>query len=233
MADDRVRTLATLAASMGALLGAIACSSSTGDKSSDVTQPSNSTDSGKGNVGPDSSLGVADDAGDDGSDGDDGGDGGSTCQSGNYIPDIYTPGMKKIGKPASGDPSDAETPGLTFTLVSDDVGDAATGPAEPYTNTFTLALTDSSGHPVTDANVLLPTSDQALGWIYSKDPWMPLHGHGSSVATKVTNNNDGTYSLEMYFFMPGFWQIYIVAEAGPDASTPSVPQAVTFQFCLE
>jgi hypothetical protein len=44
----------------------------------------------------------------------------------------------------------------------------------------------------------------------------------------VTNNMDGTYTLSVYFFMAGFWQIYIVAETEGGA-----PQSAMYSFCLQ
>jgi len=158
-------------------------------------------------------------------------DGSSTCQTGGLHTDTYAPDLQKVGKPASGSPDAAAASGaLTFILESDEIGDAASAPAEPFTNIFTLKLADASGQPVKNATVSLPTDDQALGWPFSKNPWMPLHGHGSSITPTVTNNGDGTYSISTYFFMPGLWQIYIVAQTtGPDAVTDSAE----YSFCLQ
>jgi len=182
-------------------LGASACTSSTGG-APDAGQPSTADDE------------VASTT-----------DAAPTCQHDNYPVDPWAPPIAKVGKPASGD--DAGAAGaLTFTLVSDDVGDAAASPAQPFTNVFTMKLTDSSGQPVTNATVLLPTKDQALGWTYSADPWMPLHGHGASILPSVTNNMDGTYAVSTYFFMPGFWWVYLVAE------TDTVTDSALFSFCV-
>ncbi len=80
-------------------------------------------------------------------------------------------------------------------------------------NVFTLKLTDASGQPVKDATVTLPGYDEAVGWTNSKDPWMPLMNHGSSIAPPpVTNNGNGTYGVSVYLSMAGLWQIYIVAQ---------------------
>jgi hypothetical protein len=156
-------------------------------------------------------------------------DASASCQTGGLPTDTYAPNLKKIGRPASGDSQgDAGSSGaLTFVLESNDVADAASPPIEPYTNTFTLQLLDSSGQPVKDATVTLPTDNQALGWAYSKNPWMPLHQHGSSIIPTVTNNGDGTYAISTYFFMPGLWQIYIAAQ------TASVTDSAEYSFCLQ
>jgi len=207
-----------LAASLASLAG-VACTASTA-----------ATDSGNGTGGnPDSSVSPDDSVGPtQGQDASDpNADAGSSCQTGGLATDTYVAGLQKVGKPASGDSTDAGFAALTFTLEGNEIGDAASPPAEPYTNAFTLKLTDPSGAPVTDATVLLPISDQALGWPFSKDPWMPLHGHGASIQPTITNNMDGTYTLSVYFFMPGLWQIYIVAETEAGA-----PQSAMYSFCL-
>lgn len=154
-------------------------------------------------------------------------DTGSSCQTGGLPTDTYGPNLMKVGRPASGATEDSGSPGLTFVLMGNTVAGAASPPLEPYTNTFTLKLLDASGQPVTDATVMLPTNDQALGWPYAKDPWMPLHQHGSSIIPTVTNNGDGTYAVSTYFFMPGLWQIYLVAQ------TSSVTDSAEYSFCLE
>jgi len=191
-----------ISALLGASLAAVGCTAASGSKAS-----------GDDTAGATLEASTGDDA--------------STCQSGSFHVDTYAPGLTKSGAPASG--GEAGGPGLTFILESDEVGDAAASPAEPYTNVFTLKLMDSNNEPVTNATVLLPTNDQALGWAFSKDPWMPLHGHGSSVTPTIMNNGDGTYSISVYFFMPGFWQIYIVAET----QTPAVTDSALFEFCLQ
>jgi|SRR5580658_6682861 hypothetical protein len=204
MAERRVKLgTSFFVAAISASLGAAACTASTG-------------------AAPDG--GGGDDSGN--STGD---DGASTCQSGNYPVDPWAPPVTKVGKPASGDPGDAGASGtLTFALESNEVGDASSPPNEPNINAFTLKVMDSSGQPVKDATVLLPANNQALGWMYSKDPWMPLHGHGASVGPTITNNNDGTYTLSVDLFMAGLWWIYVVAE------TPSgVTDSALFSFCLQ
>jgi hypothetical protein len=209
--------LAVGLAASGACLGTAGCSSSSSAKAS----PGNSEASSQTTDG--SVLSAVDADVDE-----DSGDASSACQTGGLPTDTYSPNLMKIGKPASGDVGDAgSSAGLTFVLESNEVGDAAAPPLEPYTNTFTLKLLDANGQPVTDATVTLPTSDQAVGWPYSKDPWMPLHQHGSSITPTVTNNGDGTYALQIYFFMPGLWQIYLVAQ------TASVTDSAEYSFCLE
>jgi hypothetical protein len=221
-------SMAAAVAAVCVLLGTAGCSSS-GSSTADTKSPApgspapGSSDTDGSTVGPaDAVTGSADAADDDAA-------ASSSCQTGGLPTDTYTPNLKKIGRPASGDSQgDAGSSGaFTFVLESDEVADAASGPVEPYTNTFTLQVLDSSGQPVKDATVTLPANNQALGWPYSKNPWMPLHQHGSSIISTVTNNGDGTYAISTYFFMPGLWQIYIVAQ------TTSVTDSAEYSFCLQ
>jgi hypothetical protein len=213
-------TLCGLAGSMlilGAVASPSACSSGSGDKSPDGNSTLSSSASGGGGAGAEASVASDDDAS----------DGASGCQTGGLPTDTYGPNLKKLGRIASGGDSGSASGTLTFDLVGDDIEDAAAAPAEPYMNYFTLRLLDASGQPVNGATVVLPTDNQALGWNFSKDPWMPLHGHGDSIVPTVTNNGDGTYTLAMHFFMAGLWQIYVVAE------TSTETDSTMYSFCLQ
>jgi hypothetical protein len=81
-------------------------------------------------------------------------------------------------------------------------------------NTWVLQLRDASGQLVTDAT--FPT----IG------TWMPLHRHGSSIAPTYVSNGDGTYTITLYLFMAGLWQVTFDAQAG------STTDSVTFTFCI-
>jgi hypothetical protein len=125
----------------------------------------------------------------------------TSCSGGQtYHADAYSPNMGKTGAAKA----------LTFVLVGSD-------PAPPGTNynTWKLRLFDASGKPVTDAT--FPTIKT----------WMPLHGHSSSVLPTSMSNGDGTYTVSLYLFMPGLWQITFNAVAG------SVSDSAMFTFCIE
>jgi hypothetical protein len=119
--------------------------------------------------------------------------------------DTYTAGMVK--KSTSG--------ALTANLVSAD-------PAPPAlrTNAWTVKLTDASGAPVTGATL-------------SVVPFMPDHGHGSSIVPEVMPGTDpGTYTVgSLYLFMPGVWRVTFGVV--PDGGTPSADDEVQFFFCVE
>jgi hypothetical protein len=153
------------------------------------------------------------------------GDDTPSCQTGGLPTDPWAPAVMKVGEPASGDPA-GDAGVFTFAIESNEIAGVASVPASPKTNVFTLKLTDSSGQPVKDATVMLPSSNQALGWAVSKNPWMPLHQHGASIVPSVTNNGDGTYAVTVYFMMPGLWQIYIVAQ------TDALTDKAEYAFCV-
>ncbi len=60
-------------------------------------------------------------------------------------------------------------------------------------------------------------------------PWMPDHGHGTSVKPTVTPaGTAGTYNIaNVYLFMPGLWQTTLTIQM-PDQSSDQV----VFSFCL-
>lgn len=100
---------------------------------------------------------------------------------------------------------------MKVTLVSSD-------PAPPVrgTNTWTIRVADGAGNPVTGAAI-------------NVTPFMPDHGHGTSVRAVVTPQADGTYTVApVYLFMPGVWKITF-SMPGPDGgAAPSVD----FFFCV-
>jgi hypothetical protein len=120
------------------------------------------------------------------------------CQSDPRV-DTYSPGLTKPGQAKV----------FKFVLVSAD-------PAPPaqYLNTWVLKIEDSAGNPVTGATITSIT------------PFMPDHGHGTSVP-QIATNPDGTITVSsIYLFMLGVWRTTIVARAG------STTDAGVFWFCI-
>ena len=77
-----------------------------------------------------------------------------------------------------------------YVLLSADPAPPARG-----TDTWSLKITDAAGSA---------QSGLTVGVL----PFMPDHGHGTSVNATVTTNADGTYTVApLYFFMPGVWRI--------------------------
>lgn len=89
-------------------------------------------------------------------------------------------------------------------------------PAPPAkdTNTWTVAILDSAHAPVTGATLTIK-------------PFMPDHGHGSSLVPSATAQGDSYTITPLYFFMPGLWQTTITAQVD------SVIDAAVFAFCIE
>jgi len=100
---------------------------------------------------------------------------------------------------------------LSFVLEAGD-------PAPPVkgNNTWTVQVRDSDGAPLTGATVTV-------------HPFMPDHGHGTSVVPQVSaGDGDGEYTVDpLYLFMPGLWEITITAESG------DVSDSAKFSFCVE
>jgi hypothetical protein len=147
---------------------------------------------------PDDAGSPADEAGDDAAAAV-GADADSECAPGQYPEDNIAPGLTKPGAAGA----------LTFAVVS-----AAPVPPGVNYNTWVIKVLDSTGQPVTDATFPLIKT------------WMPLHGHPSSIVPTSTNNGDGTYTLKVYLFMPGLWQIT------PHVQTGSTTDSAVFTFCV-
>jgi hypothetical protein len=60
-------------------------------------------------------------------------------------------------------------------------------------------------------------------------PFMPEHGHGSSVRPAVSAKGNGVYVVSnLYFPMPGVWRVTIHIEPQTNA-----PQDIAFAFCID
>ncbi len=115
--------------------------------------------------------------------------------------DMYAANMEKVG----------ESGLFTFRLVSSD-------PAPPVkgTNGWTLEILDDGGMPVD-------------GMTIDVTPYMPDHGHGTSIVPQITDMGDGEYSVTpLYLFMGGIWEVTIDATSSDGASTDSA----VFTFCI-
>jgi len=96
---------------------------------------------------------------------------------------------------------------MKFTLVQ-------SSPAPPARGTDTWKI------HVTDANATaLPSLTLAA------KPFMPDHGHGPAVTPSVAVNGGGDYTVtNLYFFMPGVWQVTFTAQGSTDSTV--------FTFCV-
>ena len=62
-------------------------------------------------------------------------------------------------------------------------------------------------------------------------PFMPDHGHGTSVRAVVTAQPDGSFSVTpLYLFMAGVWRVTIAVGVG--ASDAGASESVAFFFCV-
>jgi len=114
--------------------------------------------------------------------------------------DTYAAGMMKPGTQGN----------FQFVLMT-----ANPGPPGLDANTWTVKLQDMGGAPVPGATFA------------TIKPWMPDHGHGSTATPTVTDNGDGTYTVDdLYFFMAGLWQVPLTVQVNGKGDT------VTFSFCV-
>lgn len=122
-----------------------------------------------------------------------------TCQNDGRV-DTYVANLAKAS------PSGA----VKVTLVSSDPGPPVRG-----TNAWVLKITDGAGAPISNAALTVT-------------PFMPDHGHGTSVKPTVTAGADGRYDVaNVYLFMPGVWRVTVgvpTAAGGSDTAT--------FFFCI-
>jgi hypothetical protein len=98
---------------------------------------------------------------------------------------------------------------LKAALLSSDPGPPLRG-----SNTWTVKIMDGSGAPVPNPTIKVT-------------PFMPDHGHGTSIIATATPQPDGTVTITpLYLFMPGVWRVTldITSSAGNDS--------IVFYFCI-
>jgi hypothetical protein len=113
---------------------------------------------------------------------------------------VYTANMVQMGAAGT----------FKFVLVQADPSPPSKG-----TNVWSLRVTDASQNAVSGATIDVV-------------PFMPDHGHGTSVTPVVTPAADGGYTISsLYLFMPGIWRVTINVESG------AVKDSAMFFFCIE
>ena len=114
--------------------------------------------------------------------------------------DVYTAGLSKQSSGA----------------LSVKVMEATPAPPAKQSNTLTFVVTDPAGKPVDGATL-------------SVTPFMPDHGHGSSVKPTITPRGGGAYEVKnVYLPMPGLWRLTVTVQM-PDVAA----QDVAFSFCID
>lgn len=95
--------------------------------------------------------------------------------------------------------------------------EAIPGPPRKDDNTWRIQVMDSADAPLTGLNITVT-------------PWMPDHGHGTSVTAEVTELLEaGEYELSpVNLRMPGLWETTIEVDDGAE-----LQDAVVFSFCIE
>ncbi len=109
--------------------------------------------------------------------------------------------------PSGPPPSFAADPSQTLTSDSGALRVAvrfAPDPPAVGSNAVELTFTDANG-----------AGRSGLG--LSVVPWMPAHGHGTSVDPMVTETTPGTFvAAPVYLFMPGSWELRITTSGTVD-----------------
>lgn len=94
---------------------------------------------------------------------------------------------------------------------------ASHDPVQPVTGTNALRLYvfKGTGTPVTGATI-------------DVEPWMPGHGHGSTEVPVASEDGNGWYTVNNIFYtMPGYWELYIDIDDSVDADS------VTFEYNVQ
>ena len=114
--------------------------------------------------------------------------------------DIYTAGLAK----------------QTSGALSVKLMEATPAPPAKQSNALTFVVADAAGKGVDGATL-------------SVTPFMPDHGHGSSVKPTVTPMGGGTYDVaNVYLPMPGLWRLTVTVQM-PNVAA----QDVAFSFCID
>ena len=125
-------------------------------------------------------------------------DGGITCRT-DPRGEAYSAGQIRPGKGGA----------LHFVLVQSDPGPPLKG-----SNSWTVNVRTPSGLP-------------AAGATLKATPFMPDHGHGTSIVPQTTVVRDGYTVSPLYLFMPGLWRITLEAKFG------AITDSAEWFFCIE
>jgi hypothetical protein len=125
----------------------------------------------------------------------------STACAADNRKDIYAAGLAK----------ETSTGALSIKLM-----EATPAPPQKQSNALVLQVVDAAGKPVDGATL-------------SVTPFMPDHGHGSSVKPTVTPMGGGVYDVaNVYLPMPGLWRLTVTVQM-PNVAA----QDAAFQFCID
>ena len=80
----------------------------------------------------------------------------------------------------------------------------APNPPSVGSDAVQVSLADANGAPATGLSLTVI-------------PWMPAHGHGTSVNPTVTETAPGTFiATPLYLFMPGSWELRMTTHGAVD-----------------
>lgn len=110
------------------------------------------------------------------------------------------------------------------------------GLAKTGTKMSVKLLDSDPGPPIKGVNKWMvevrdETDTLMTGTQLTVTPFMPDHNHGSSVKPTITELSNGQYEIDnVYLFMPGLWEVRIVA---PIPNDMSMVREAKFAFCVD
>ncbi|HEY2515142.1 MAG TPA: FixH family protein [Polyangiaceae bacterium] len=99
--------------------------------------------------------------------------------------------------------------------------DSAT-PSTPIkgNNEWIVSVTDAQGAPLDGLTITV-------------SPFMPDHGHGSSITPQIAPLGGGKYDITLInLFMPGIWQITLTLATPGDGGQAQAIDSAVFTFCI-
>jgi hypothetical protein len=139
-----------------------------------------------------------------------------------HLAEAYSPGMKAMGM--SGDFQVQ----LVSVYVENAQGQQVQQPPAKGLNRWIVKVLDKSGNPVSGVTFPPETvTPWPSGWPIGVLPYMPYHGHAASTWPTMTDNMDGTFTIDgVNLFMAGVWQVTFHVKAN------SQTDSAVFGFCV-
>lgn len=151
------------------------------------------------------------------------------------VASVLAAACSPAGNPATPDAGDPGDTGPTVSCVDDPLAQTYTANLANMgkSGIFQLVLASSDpapparGSDTWSVKVQDATGNAVSGVTLDVLPFMPKHGHGTSVKATITPQPDGSFSVTpLYFFMPGLWQVTF------GVHTATQNDSVVFSFCV-
>ena len=87
-------------------------------------------------------------------------------------------------------------------------------------NEWIVSVQDAQGAPMDGLTIAIA-------------PYMPDHGHGSSITPQIAPLGGGKYDVTLInLFMPGIWTITFTLSSASDGGQPQAIDSAVFSFCI-